>query len=511
MNSIIKDFLLVDFPSFKEFSKVITEVGNNVLLPTFVVALIIEFFGRLEFLQTLRRLAMALLLLSSFSYFHTSVTDYGFKVSTDIINSAKGKSNFIELWKKAQKELKKKKVDKKSGSIVGYLKNVHAFVWKDNLGLVAQIINTFIAISLILNMCIYSLVFHFNIALVGLVAVLSIIGFNKDLVFTPIKTSIWCAFVPVVISGIIVTIGSVLSNDNQTIYSLIQAFVLSILMLFSLPLSAYILKGDIVQWASKMGMISGAGVAIYGAKAAFSLAKKPAMAIGAPSLGKMSNFAKKFSGSTWEGLSNRMTGRIPSQRLNANNLDNETSYTDYSSNRIKSGIENGSFKPSALLESGKQVGSDLATIGANKIKKSQYGKLRSQGHGKLKSGFLSTGNKLFRYDPDANRSTVDSYGAPINGGASKEKMKKRLVPSEKPLIKPDPHGVKPSGSKEVMAKRFVPSQKPVSKPDPYGVKPSGSKEVMAKRFVPSQKPVSKPDPYGVKPSGSKEVMKNRRL
>ena len=420
MNSIIKDFLLVDFPSFKEFAQVITHVGNDVLLPTFVVALIIEFFGRLEFLHTLRRLAMALLLLSSFSYFHNSVTDYGFKVSSDIIESAKGKSNFIELWKKSQKQLKKQSVDKKSGSIVSYLKNLHSFVWKDNLGFVAQIINTFIAISLILNMCIYSLVFHFNLALVGLVAVLSVIGFNKDLVFTPIKTSIWCAFVPVVISGIIVTIGSVLSNDDQTIYSLIQAFVLSILMLFSLPLSAYILKGDIVQWASKMGMISGAGVAIYGAKAGFSLATKPAMALGAPPLGKISNFAKKFSGSSWEGLSNRMTGRIPNQKYNANNVDNESSLTAYASNRVKSGIENGSFKPSALLESSKQVGSDLVTIGSNKIKKTQYGKLRLQGHGKLKSGFLTTGNKLFKLNPDLNRATVDPHGAPINTGSSKK-------------------------------------------------------------------------------------------
>ena len=428
MNSIIKDFLLVDFPSFKEFSKVITEVGNNVLLPTFVIALIIEFFGRLEFLQTLRRLAMALLLLSSFSYFHTSVTDYGFKVSTDIINSAKGKSSFIELWKKAQKELKKKKVDKKSGSIVGYLKNVHAFVWKDNLGLVAQIINTFIAISLILNMCIYSLVFHFNIALVGLVAVLSIIGFNKDLVFTPIKTSIWCAFVPVVISGIIVTIGSVLSNDNQTIYSLIQAFVLSILMLFSLPLSAYILKGDIVQWASKMGMISGAGVAIYGAKAAFSLAKKPAIAVGAPLLGKMSNFSKAISGSSWEGLSNRMSGKVPSLKFDRKNVENETSFTEYASKRVKHGIENGSFKPSSIIESGKKIGSYLVTIGSNKIKKSQYGKLRSQGHGKLKSSFLSTGNKLFKVNSDSSRSTINSYEKPKNRGDSKVVMKKRFVP-----------------------------------------------------------------------------------
>jgi hypothetical protein len=228
------------FTIFKSFA-------DSFLLPVFIISLVIEFFGGMDFKGVVLRLFTALILISFFKPVHFGAKKLGFEVSKSITKHFGGVNKILSGWSRARRNRDLRKSKKEIGIWEYYKTTVMRFP----TDAILTLLWAFNLISLFVVKLLYSLVFHFTYAFIPVIALISIIPPFKGAIIGPIRALVWVFLVPVLASSLIAIAGDVISpanfKDGYVAYDFktyLQLFSFSFLLLTVCAMARKLVSGD---------------------------------------------------------------------------------------------------------------------------------------------------------------------------------------------------------------------------------------------------------------------------
>lgn len=251
MINVVKDMLLIEDQSVFKLYQELMKNADYFVAPMFTIALILEYFGEMNFKDVLKKLFVVIIFMSGFYTFHTKATQISLK-SADVTLKKISPSNLFV------KRLFEVKVRTKRDKSWSSLKDILVPSINDFLG------TTFFFLAKIflwLLKLIYSSVYHLTYVFAGITALLYFLGWTKDSLKGTVQASLWCILMPFVIVAILALVGNSItlaaSNSELIITkidNILWLFGVTLLLLIS-PLITYgMIKGDgIHSFAPKMG------------------------------------------------------------------------------------------------------------------------------------------------------------------------------------------------------------------------------------------------------------------
>jgi hypothetical protein len=228
------------FTIFKSFA-------DSFLLPVFIISLIIEFFGDMDFKGVVVRLFVALILINFFKPVHFGAKNLGFEVSKSITTHFGGVNKILSGWSRANRNRKLRR----SKSEIGIWEYYKTTVQRFPTDAILTLLWAFNLISLFVIKLLYSLVFHFTYAFIPVTALIAIFPPFKNAVLGPIKALVWVFLVPVLASSLIAIAGDVISPANfkngYVVYDFktyLQLFSFSFLLLTVCAMARKIVSGE---------------------------------------------------------------------------------------------------------------------------------------------------------------------------------------------------------------------------------------------------------------------------
>ena len=249
MKNVLHDMLLINEPSVLMLYKEMVKLTSYFIPPCFLIAVIIEFFGKMEFADVVKRLFIASLIMSSFYAIHTKAVDISLETASKTLKKVSPRNLFVKKWYES-----KVKTKQKSGW--GYLESLAIPNLND---LVATTFFLLAKVFTWILKLIYSSVFHLTYVFSGITALLYFFGWTKRALIGTIQSSLWCMILPFVIVGILSLVGNTI--DQKVVKGqLAIADVETILWLFGVTL--ILLLSPVITW----GMVRGDGIAYAGSQ-----------------------------------------------------------------------------------------------------------------------------------------------------------------------------------------------------------------------------------------------------
>lgn len=240
MSLTIKDMLLIEEPTIKILKDELMTVSGWFILPSFVLALVLEYFGEFKFLEVGKKLILIMVFMGSFYTFHSEGVNLSFKTSEEILKKVSPRNIFLRNWT----EVKVKTNEKTNWSMLEKfaIPNVN-----DLLGTTFFILSK--AFIWILKL-IYSVVYHLTYVFAPFTAILYFFPITKSSIAGTIQSSLWCILMPIVLVSILAIVGNSIQapagNGELAIISIdhiLWLFGVTLLLLMSPILTLGILRG----------------------------------------------------------------------------------------------------------------------------------------------------------------------------------------------------------------------------------------------------------------------------
>lgn len=242
MNYLMKDLLLVQSLSLGSLTEQYHEFFLALLPSIFIVALIVEFFDRLNPFGLMRRVLISILLLTTVSSFYTQTIDASMATADEILQGQKQENILLmdmfggfNHWKEYQGK-EKESFFKDNSKLEGALKFIkyHLFDSFINDGFTITIY--FIAkLCFLILKVVYSLVYYLGLGLIGIPCLLYIFPTMGNVLRGAIFSYLWCLIVPHILVFIISLIGSEI-NQGYTSGQIIGGSMMGTTLLFILTL-----------------------------------------------------------------------------------------------------------------------------------------------------------------------------------------------------------------------------------------------------------------------------------
>jgi hypothetical protein len=261
MNLVIKEMLLIEEPTVKILKDELMNVAGWFVLPSFVFALALEYFGDLKFLDVVKKLILVLAFIGCFYSVHSEGVNLSFKASEEILKKVSPNNIFLRKWT----EVKVKTKDEANWS------RFEKFAIPNINDLLATTFFLMSKLFIWILKLIYSTVYHLTYIFAPLSAVLYFFPITRSSIAGTIQSSLWCMFMPIVLVSILAIVGNsiqVPANHGEVsivgIDHILWLFGVTLLLLMSPVLTIGILRGGgVAMSGSAIGvMMTGAGMKV---------------------------------------------------------------------------------------------------------------------------------------------------------------------------------------------------------------------------------------------------------
>lgn len=249
--NILQEMLLIEEPSVFRLYKEMTSIATYFIAPVFTIALILEYFGEMDFGGVIKKLLLITVFIGAFYQFHTTATELALESATHTLKKVSPRNLFVKKWY----HTKVRTTEKKEWNFI------QSLVVPNLNDLLATAFFLLAKVFIWLLKLIYSSVYHLTYVFSGVTAILYFLGWTKDALKGTVQASLWCMIMPFVIVAILALVGnsideSALGSDLivTKVDTIIWLFGVTLLLLISPLISYGMIKGDgIHSFGSKMG------------------------------------------------------------------------------------------------------------------------------------------------------------------------------------------------------------------------------------------------------------------
>ena len=255
--NILQEMLLIQDPSIFRLYGEMTNIATFFIAPVFTIALILEYFGDMDFGGVIKKLLLITVFIGAFYQFHTKATAMALDSASYTLKKVSPRNLFVKKWY----EVKVRTAEKKEWNFI------QSIVVPNLNDLLATAFYLFAQVWLL--KLIYSTVYHFTYVFSGITAILYFLGWTKDALKGTVQASLWCMIMPFVIVAILALVGNsiddlVLGSELMVtkVNTIVWLFGVTLLLLISPLITFGMIKGDGVHsFGSKMGtMLTSTGM-----------------------------------------------------------------------------------------------------------------------------------------------------------------------------------------------------------------------------------------------------------
>jgi len=241
MSLAIKEMLLIEEPTIQILRDEIMKISHWFVLPSFVIALCLEYFSDLKFGEVIKKLILVLAFMSVFYSIHSEGVNLSFKASEEILRKVSPRNIFLRSWTEV-------KVKTKEDASWNWLQKFSIPNINDLVGTALFILSK---VFIWILKLIYSTVYHLTYVFAPLTAILYFFPITRGSIAGTIQSSLWCMLMPIVLVSILAIVGNsiqVPAKDGAlaiiSIDHIIWVFGVTLLMLLTPILTIGILRGS---------------------------------------------------------------------------------------------------------------------------------------------------------------------------------------------------------------------------------------------------------------------------
>lgn len=249
--NILQEMLLIEEPSVFRLYKEMISIATYFIAPVFTIALILEYFGEMDFGGVIKKLLLITVFIGAFYQFHTTATELALDNAAYTLKKVSPRNLFVKKWY----HTKVRTTEKRDWNFI------QSIVVPNLNDLLATAFFLLAKVFIWLLKLIYSSVYHLTYVFSGVTAILYFLGWTKDALKGTVQASLWCMIMPFVIVAILALVGN--SIDESALGSelivtkvdtIIWLFGVTLLLLISPLISYGMIKGDgIHSFGTKMG------------------------------------------------------------------------------------------------------------------------------------------------------------------------------------------------------------------------------------------------------------------
>lgn len=251
MNNILQEMLLIQEVSIFRLYKELTNIATYFIAPVFTIALILEYFGEMNFGEVVKKLLLITVFIGAFYNFHSKAIEISLESASYTLKKVSPRNLFVKKWYHT-----KVRTSEKSG-----WNSLQSFAIPNLNDLLATAFFLLAKVFLWLLKLIYSSVYHFTYVFSGVTAILYFLGWTKDALKGTVQASLWCMIMPFVIVAILALVGNSIEESAlggelivAKVDTIIWLFGVTLLLLISPLITFGMIKGDgIHSFGSKMG------------------------------------------------------------------------------------------------------------------------------------------------------------------------------------------------------------------------------------------------------------------
>ncbi|MBL6988687.1 MAG: hypothetical protein ISR65_02880 [Bacteriovoracaceae bacterium] len=248
MTNLLRETLLIEVPVIAIAAKELSKYALYLVTPIFIWSIITDFLTDMQFFDTTKRMIFSLLMLSFYLQFHVAAVNSSFDLAEEFLSSPRYSKNIF--MKLSRLENKHKRVNgKKNG---GWFSKIERWVIKEAKFLqndfVSGILWAIVRLCLLFLRFIYSGVYHFSYAFVGIISLIHIFSFGKKAVGAAMRSTIWCILMPWIVSVSLIFLGAIYDGFNRSsgksIDELLLMVAIGVFLLFTPVISQKIIDGS---------------------------------------------------------------------------------------------------------------------------------------------------------------------------------------------------------------------------------------------------------------------------
>ncbi|NOT78463.1 MAG: hypothetical protein HOP07_05610 [Bacteriovoracaceae bacterium] len=251
-HSPLHDMLLIDEPTILVVKDAMTRIANWFVLPTFLIALIWEYFNEFKFGEVVKKLIIILAFMGAFYPIHKEGVELSLKSSGELLREISPNNLFLRKWTEVKVKTSEDKMSKATGW--GTIERILVPNFNDLLGTVFFLLSKLLIWILKL---IYSTIYHLTYVFAPLTAILYFFPITNASIKGTIISSLWCMILPFVLIAILGIVGNSFqtnANNGEVVISSMD----QILWLFGVTL----LIGASPIFT--LGLLKGSGMAMAG-------------------------------------------------------------------------------------------------------------------------------------------------------------------------------------------------------------------------------------------------------
>lgn len=258
--NFLQEMLLIQEPSVFKLYEEMMMISRYFVAPVFTIALILEYFGEMDFSGVIKKLLIVTVFMSAFYEFHRTAVEISLESASHTLKEVSPRNLFAKNWYEQKVKTKKP---------TGWDIISKTFVAGNTNDLLATALFLASKVFILCLKLIYSTVYHLNYVFSGITAILYFLGWTKDALKGTIQTSIWCMLQPFVLVAILALVGNSFDDAalkgetvGSGIDSIIWLFGVTLLILVTPMMTYWIVRGEGMQAAgSKLSqMIASTGM-----------------------------------------------------------------------------------------------------------------------------------------------------------------------------------------------------------------------------------------------------------
>ena len=107
--NILQEMLLIEEPSVFRLYKEMTSIATYFIAPVFTIALILEYFGEMDFGKVIMKLLLITVFIGAFYQFHTTATELALDNASYTLKKVSPRNLFVKKWTSVKVRTKEKK------------------------------------------------------------------------------------------------------------------------------------------------------------------------------------------------------------------------------------------------------------------------------------------------------------------------------------------------------------------------------------------------------------------
>ena len=249
MTNVLREMLLIEEDSVFKLYEEMVQIAKYLVMPAFMVGIILEYFGEMNFGDVLKKLLIVMVVLTSFYTIHTKAVDISLELASNTLKQVSPNNFFVKKWYHSKiATTKAKGWGSFKDIVIPNLNDLLATAYY----LMAKVFTWLLKL-------IYSAVYHLTYVFSGISALLYFFGWTKNSLKGTIQSSLWCIIMPFVVISILALVGNSISGSAGR-GELAMGSIDTILWLFGITL--LLLLTPVIT----LGMVRGDGISSAGAQ-----------------------------------------------------------------------------------------------------------------------------------------------------------------------------------------------------------------------------------------------------